>query len=238
MDVVEGGDATRGAHRQRDNADLRAVEVQLGPADRRLRGGRMDDQDEPAVRYGVGRVLGDDVEVGPFGEAAGRGLTALLGPADLAQRAVQPIVVAVGPELVVQVKIKAVTAQADHELARRRPDRDQTAEFAPFTGASHAVELTDPPATSANPRPTVDTIPATDTPGPGERSPTSRHLPRFRRRRWANEVDLGRLINALRDLSPRNPAFRTAAFRRRCQVPADGYDEAADECWHVVRGLA
>jgi putative SOS response-associated peptidase YedK len=42
---------------------------------------------------------------------------------------------------------------------------------------------------------------------------------------WAKEVKLGRLINARSETVTEKPAFKAAASRRRCLVPADGYYE-------------
>jgi putative SOS response-associated peptidase YedK len=42
---------------------------------------------------------------------------------------------------------------------------------------------------------------------------------------WAKEAKLGRLINARSETVTEKPAFKTAASRRRCLVPADGYYE-------------
>jgi putative SOS response-associated peptidase YedK len=42
---------------------------------------------------------------------------------------------------------------------------------------------------------------------------------------WAKKVKLGRLINARSETVTEKPAFKAAASRRRCLVPADGYYE-------------
>ncbi|KDN21918.1 SOS response-associated peptidase [Amycolatopsis rifamycinica] len=44
---------------------------------------------------------------------------------------------------------------------------------------------------------------------------------------WAKEVKLSRLINARSETITEKPAFKAAALRRRCLVPADGYYEWA-----------
>ena len=42
---------------------------------------------------------------------------------------------------------------------------------------------------------------------------------------WSKEAKLGRLINARAETVTQKPSFRTAAAKRRCVLPADGYYE-------------
>jgi hypothetical protein len=121
------------AHGLAVTANLRAVEMKFDPTGQSPRRRRLSDQDEP-VAWGHGeRVLDSDVEVRPRGKTPGGGLATFLHTADLTQRAVQPVTVAVGRELVVEIEVEPVTAQADRELAGRRPDRNQPTELATRT---------------------------------------------------------------------------------------------------------
>lgn len=63
---------------------------------------------------------------------------------------------------------------------------------------------------------------------------------------WAEDVRIGaRLVNARAETITEKPAFKAAAARRRCLVPADGYyeweagpDTKSKQAWYLHRGDA
>lgn len=63
---------------------------------------------------------------------------------------------------------------------------------------------------------------------------------------WAKDVKIGsRLVNARAETITEKPAFKAAAARRRCLLPADGYfewealpDTGSKQAWYLHRGEA
>jgi ADP-ribose pyrophosphatase YjhB (NUDIX family) len=129
LDIVEGGSPTRDADAERRGCDLRAGEVEVDLTGQCPGRWRADDEEQSVAEGGVERPRARHVEVSPFGEAPLGGVTGLVGAADLAQRGVQPVAMAVGRELVVKIEVQPMPAQAGSRLAGRRPERKQLAEL-------------------------------------------------------------------------------------------------------------
>jgi hypothetical protein len=129
LDVVERGGPTRDADAERRGCDLRAGEVEVDLTGQCPGRWRADDEEQSVAEGGVERPRARHVEVSSFGEAPLGGVTGLVGAADLAQRGVQPVAMAVGRELVVKIEVQPMPAQAGSRLAGRRPERKQLAEL-------------------------------------------------------------------------------------------------------------